>query len=222
MKLVLAAVACAVHDPDLPAAVPTRGRRPRSSRTRVSWRGAWTGPRVGRRRCTSTSWISSGVVLESGQTRITVPNGTVTVGPPDRARCRDVSGTRRDAHRRGDARQRAQSDGGAEGREGSRADAEHVSAGGISEGRREAHCRERASRRVGLHVCSRPHRPASYPQPRRRRRARRSGRVRVQFRNGETRITKLVPGEALFFSGADAHTEEVSVGTPRVIAIELK
>jgi hypothetical protein len=48
------------------------------------------------------------------------------------------------------------------------------------------------------------------------------GELRVQFRNGETRVTKLVPGEALFFSGADAHTEEVAVGTPRVIAIELK
>jgi quercetin dioxygenase-like cupin family protein len=48
------------------------------------------------------------------------------------------------------------------------------------------------------------------------------GEIRVQFRNGETRITKLVPGEALFFSGADAHSEEVSVGSPRVIAIELK
>jgi quercetin dioxygenase-like cupin family protein len=48
------------------------------------------------------------------------------------------------------------------------------------------------------------------------------GEIRVQFRNGETRVTKLVPGEALFFSGADAHSEEVSVGSPRVIAIELK
>jgi hypothetical protein len=48
------------------------------------------------------------------------------------------------------------------------------------------------------------------------------GEIRVQFRNGETRITKLVPGEALFFSGADAHSEEVTVGSPRVIAIELK
>ena len=49
-----------------------------------------------------------------------------------------------------------------------------------------------------------------------------AGELRVQFRNGEVRTTKLVPGEALYFSGADAHTEEVSVGTPRVIAIELK
>ena len=48
------------------------------------------------------------------------------------------------------------------------------------------------------------------------------GEIRVQFRNGATRTTKLVPGDALFFSVADAHSEEVTVGTPRVIAIELK
>ena len=48
------------------------------------------------------------------------------------------------------------------------------------------------------------------------------GELRVEFRNGETRATKLVPGEVLFFSGADAHTEQSVAGTPRVIAIELK
>ena len=49
-----------------------------------------------------------------------------------------------------------------------------------------------------------------------------AGEIRVQFRNGDTRISRLVPGDALFFSGADAHSEEASLGTPRAIVVELK
>jgi hypothetical protein len=49
-----------------------------------------------------------------------------------------------------------------------------------------------------------------------------NGDVTVRFRNGETRITRLVRGEVLFFSGADAHSEEATAGLPRAIVVELK
>jgi quercetin dioxygenase-like cupin family protein len=49
-----------------------------------------------------------------------------------------------------------------------------------------------------------------------------AGEVRVQFRSGETRLSRLVPGEALFFSEAEAHREEASAGSPRAILVELK
>jgi hypothetical protein len=49
-----------------------------------------------------------------------------------------------------------------------------------------------------------------------------AGDVRVEFRNGDVRTSRLVVGEALFFSGADAHREAASVGAPRAIVVELK
>jgi hypothetical protein len=49
-----------------------------------------------------------------------------------------------------------------------------------------------------------------------------NGEVTVRFRNGETRISRLVRGEVLFFSGADAHSEEATAGSPRAIVVELK
>jgi hypothetical protein len=48
------------------------------------------------------------------------------------------------------------------------------------------------------------------------------GEIRVEFQNGETRISRLVPGEAMFFSGAAAHREQAIVGSPRAIVVELK
>jgi hypothetical protein len=48
------------------------------------------------------------------------------------------------------------------------------------------------------------------------------GEVTVRFRSGETRISRLVRGEVLYFSGADAHSEEASVGSPRAIVVEIK
>jgi quercetin dioxygenase-like cupin family protein len=49
-----------------------------------------------------------------------------------------------------------------------------------------------------------------------------AGEIRVQFRNGETRISRLVPGEVMFFSGAEAHSEQAIAGSPRAIVVELK
>jgi hypothetical protein len=70
----------------------------------------------------------------------------------------------------------------------------------------------RADRPVGLHVHNRD--TVLVPVS--------AGEIRVQFRNGETRISRLVPGEVMYFSGADAHSEEAIAGSPRAIVVELK
>jgi hypothetical protein len=163
-----------------------------------------------------------GVVLEGGQTKITLPNGTVQTGPVSTpgaaafqargvihveeallATGRNVAVELKDAPRP----VRAPNTSAPEGfpREGARLvvendrvvvwDYAYVS-----------------GRLVPLHIHNRD--TVVVPVD--------AGELRVQFRNGEVRTTKLVPGEVLYFSGADAHTEEVSAGTPRVIAIELK
>jgi hypothetical protein len=163
-----------------------------------------------------------GVVLESGQTKITVPSGTVTTNPPtvrgaasfqtrgvihieeallDKARNMTVE--LKDEQ----VPARPPNTSAPEGfpREGAKL---------VLENARVAvwDYTYVAGRVVPLHIHNRD--AVVVPVD--------PGEIRVQFRNGETRTTKLVPGEALFFSGADAHSEEVTVGTPRVIAIELK
>ena len=114
-------------------------------------------------------------------------------------------------------------DGRAEGRAGAATNAEHERARRVSrEKARDSSWRTPASPCGTTPICpvelcrstSTIATPSSCPID--------AGEIRVQFRNGETRTTKLVPGEVLFFSGADAHSEEASVGSPRVIAIELK
>lgn len=69
-----------------------------------------------------------------------------------------------------------------------------------------------ADRPVGLHVHSRD--TVLVPVT--------AGEVRVDFENGETRITRLVPGEVMYFSGAGAHREQAISGSPRAILVELK
>jgi hypothetical protein len=49
-----------------------------------------------------------------------------------------------------------------------------------------------------------------------------AGEIRVEFAGGDTRISRLMPGEALYFSGAEPHSEQAVVGTPRAIVVELK
>lgn len=163
-----------------------------------------------------------GVVLESGQTRITVPNGTVTVGP------QNVRGAATFQARGVTHIEEAMLDN-ARNMTVELKD-EQVPARTPNTSAPEGWPREDAKlvlenarvvvwdytyvpgRVIPLHIHNRD--AVVVPVD--------PGELRVQFRNGETRVTKLVPGEALFYSGADAHTEEVAVGTPRVIVIELK
>ena len=69
-----------------------------------------------------------------------------------------------------------------------------------------------ADRPVGLHVHSRD--TVLVPVT--------AGEVRVDFETGETRVTHLVPGEVMYFSGAGAHREQAIAGSPRAILVELK
>ena len=163
-----------------------------------------------------------GVVLESGQTKITVPDGTVTTNPPT-VRGAATFQARGVIHIEEALLDKARN-------MTVELKDEKVAAGTPNTSAPEGFPREGArlvvennrvavwdytylpGRIVPLHIHNRD--AVVVPVD--------PGEIRVQFRNGETRITKLVPGEALFFSGADAHSEEVTVGTPRVIAIELK
>jgi quercetin dioxygenase-like cupin family protein len=49
-----------------------------------------------------------------------------------------------------------------------------------------------------------------------------AGDVTVEFQSGEVRVTRLVPGEVLFFSQAEPHREAATAGSPRAIVVELK
>ena len=221
MKLALAAVLALAAAQTYPPPFPREGVTQVLDNARVvAWRVDWTKGRPTAMHEHKLDLV--GVVLESGQTRITVPNGTVTVGPAT-VRGAATFQARGVAHieeamldnarnmtvelKDEPAPARTPNTSAPEGfpREGARL---------VLENARVAvwDYTYVTGRVVPLHIHNRD--AVVVPVD--------PGEIRVQFRNGETRITKLVPGEALFFSGADAHSEEVTVGSPRVIAIELK
>ena len=221
MKLVLAAALALVALQTYPPPFPREGVTKVLENARVvAWRVDWIKGRPTAMHEHKLDLV--GIVLESGQTRISLPNGTVTIGPPSvrgaatfQARGvthveeamldtgRNIAVELKDEP----APPRTPNTSAPEGfpREGARV---------IVENARVAvwDYTYLPGRTVPLHIHNRD--AVVVPID--------AGEIRVQFRNGETRTTKLVPGEVLFFSGADAHSEEASVGSPRVIAIELK
>src|SRR5262245_30606031 len=221
MRLALAAVLALVAVQSYPSPFPREGVTKVLENARVvAWRVDWIKNKPTMMHEHKLDLV--GVVLERGQTKITVPNGTVTTNPPTvrgaatfQARgvihieealldnARNLTVELKDEK----VPARTPNTSAPEGfpREGAKL---------VVENGRVAvwDYTYVPGRVVPLHIHNRD--AVVVPID--------PGELRVQFRNGETRITKLVPGEALFFSGADAHTEEVAVGTPRVIAIELK
>jgi hypothetical protein len=221
MKLALAALLAFVTVQTYPPPFPRDGVTKVLDNARVvAWRVDWI---KGRPTATHEHKLDLvGVVLEGGQTRITLPNGTVTVGQPTvrgaatfQARgvihgeeamldnARNLTVELKDEK----VPARTPNTSAPEGfpREGAKLVVENARVAVWD----YTYVRGRI---VPLHIHNRD--AVVVPVD--------PGEIRVQFRNGETRVTKLVPGEALFFSGADAHSEEVTVGSPRVIAIELK
>jgi len=221
MKLALAAVIALFTIQTYPPPFPRDGVTKVLENARVvAWRVDWAKGRPTAMHEHKLDLV--GVVLERGQTRITVPNGTVTVGQPT-VRGAATFQTRGVTHSEEAMLDNARNLTVELKDEKIAARTPNTSApeGFPREGARLVVENERVAvwdytyvpgRAVPLHIHNRD--AVVIPVD--------PGEIRVQFRNGETRTTKLVPGEALFFSGADAHSEEVSVGTPRVIAIELK
>jgi len=221
MKLALAAVVALFTFQAYPPPFPREGVTKVLDNARVvAWRVDWTKGRPTAMHEHKLDLV--GVVLESGQTRVTVPGGTVTVGPQT-ARGAATFQARGVTHVEEAMLDNARNLTVELKDEKVPARTPNTSApeGFPREGAKLIVDNQRVAvwdytyvpgRIVPLHIHNRD--AVVVPVD--------AGELRVTFRNGETRITKLVPGEALFFSGADAHTEEVSVGTPRVIAIELK
>ena len=221
MKLALAAVVALFTFQNYPRRFHARARR-KSWRTRASWRGGSIGPKDRPTAMHEHKLDLVGVVLESGQTRVTIPGGTVAVGPQTvrGAATFQVRGVTHSEEAMLDSSRNLTVELKDE-KVSARTPNTSAPEGFPREGAKLVVENERVAvwdytyvpgRIVPLHIHNRD--AVVVPVD--------AGELRVQFRNGETRITKLVPGEALFFSGADAHTEEVSIGTPRVIAIELK
>jgi quercetin dioxygenase-like cupin family protein len=221
MKLVLAAVVALLTTQTYPPPFPREGVTKVLENARVvAWRVDWTRGRPTAMHEHKLDLV--GVVLESGQTKITVPNGTVTTGPQT-VRGAATFQARGVTHIEEALIDKARNLTVELKDEPIAARAHNASApeGFPREGARLVFENARVAvwdytyvpgRVVPLHIHNRD--AVVVPVD--------PGEVRVQFRNGETRITRLVPGEALFFSGADAHSEEATVGSPRVIAIELK
>jgi hypothetical protein len=49
-----------------------------------------------------------------------------------------------------------------------------------------------------------------------------AGDVEVRFQPGETRLTRMARGQAMYYSQAEPHSERAVAGTPRAILVELK
>jgi hypothetical protein len=221
MRLALAAVLALATVQSYPPPFPREGVTKVLENARVvAWRVDWIKNKPTMMHEHKLDLV--GVVLESGQTKITVPKGTVTTNPPT-VRGAATFQARGVIHIEEALLDKARNMTVELKDEKVPARAPNTSApeGFPREGARLVVENDRVAvwdytyvpgRVVPLHIHNRD--AVVVPID--------PGELRVQFRNGETRVTRLVPGEALFFSGADAHTEEVAVGTPRVIAIELK
>jgi hypothetical protein len=163
-----------------------------------------------------------GVVLEGGHVRVTLPDGTVVPGQPTE-KGRATFQARGVIHReesvadggRNIAIELASEPAPARARDTSATEAfPRDGARMVLENDRVAvwDYQWLSTRPVGLHVHNRD--TVLVPID--------SGEVRVTFRSGEVRVTRFVPGEVLFYSQAEPHSEVAITGSPRAIVVELK
>jgi hypothetical protein len=221
MKIVAMAIAAVLAVQSYPPPFPREGVTKLLENPRVTvWRVDWTKNRPTAMHEHQKDLV--GVVLEGGHVRVTLPDGTVVPGQPTGKGMASFQ-------RRGVIhREESVADGGRNiavelSNDPPPARAPDTSAPEAfpREGARLVVENERvavweyewlASRPVGLHVHNRD--TVLVPLD--------AGEVRVTFRSGETRVTRLVPGDALFYSQAEPHSEVAVTGAPRAIVVELK
>jgi hypothetical protein len=221
MRLLAVALLSLATTQTYPAPFPREGATNVLENARVvAWRVDWVKARPTAMHEHKRDLV--GVVLEPGQTRITLPNGTQTVGPKT-VRAAVSFQPRGVIHR-----EEAMLDGARnmtvelkDEKVAARPANTSAPEGWPRDGARLVLENDRVAvwdytyvpgRVVPLHIHNRDSVVVPIDP----------GELTVRFRGGDVRKTTLVPGQAMFFSGADAHTEEVASGTPRVIVIELK